>query len=101
MEEEFRITINITDKQYALYIERNEDVEKNIRDAAAQINKQVALYRARYAKKETTNRDLLAMVSLQLSKENLELEAKTETKTFVEQIGNTIKRVDDFLEKFE
>lgn len=101
MEEDFRITININNKQYVLYIERTPAKEALMRNAGAVINKQVALYRARYAKEEITDKDLLAMVALQLSKENLELKAITETKTFAERVGNAVQRIDDFLEQFE
>ena len=100
MNDKFLININIAGKQYSLYINRNEHEEEIIRKAAIQINKQLEQYRTIYSASEVSERDLLAMVSLQLSKENLELEEKKSTEPFEKTIKESIHTMDNFLKDF-
>lgn len=92
-DDKFVINIEIAGKEYSLTIPRQE--EELVRSAAKQINRQILRYRQHFTT-EVDMKDLLAMVTLQLSIDNLQLEARNDTVPFTE----TIQRLTSELEMY-
>jgi len=82
--DKFLINVNIADKSYSLWI--NRDDEAMAREAAKQIYTKIAQYGRVYDKSSVDTKDLLAMTALQLSINNLQLEEKNDTAPFEDKI---------------
>lgn len=89
------IRVNIADRYYPLKVER-EDEEK-IRDAAKQINEKIALYKSTYADKDM--QDFLAMAALQFVTKMIEINARTNDLTLVEDIKMLTDELEDYLKE--
>ena len=97
--DERHIRVEIADKTYGLWIERNEETEFLVREAAKQIRRGLILYRQEFDEASVDTKDLLAMVALQLSINNLQLKNNNDTAPFEEKIRQLNDELESFLDK--
>ena len=95
MDDKFLIHVEIADKSYGLWINRED--EQLARDAAKQIRTKINQYRLSFSQSEVDVKDLLAMVAFQLSMSNLQLEKKNDTNPFTEKIQELTEDIDNYL----
>lgn len=95
MDDRFLIHLEIADKSYGLWINREE--EQLARDAAKHIRFKINQYRQHFAKSDLDVKDLLAMVALQLSMNNLQLEDKNDTSPVTDKIQELTGEIEQYL----
>lgn len=95
MNDKFLIHVEIADKSYGLWIDRDD--EQLARDAAKQIRSKINQYRLNFTQSEVDVKDLLAMVAFQLSLHNLQLEGKNDTSPFTEKIQQLTEQLESYL----
>ncbi|MDR1879844.1 MAG: cell division protein ZapA [Tannerellaceae bacterium] len=96
--EKFLIHLEVAGKDYGLWINRNDEREEQLlRDAARQIKNKVIQYRQHFSNSKIDVKDTLAMVSLQLSRENLQLEERNDTSPFTEKLQQLIDDLERYL----
>lgn len=96
MGDKFLIHVEIADKTYGLWIQRED--EEIIREAAKQLRTKLNLYRQKFAKSEPDTKELLAMVALQLAVNKLQLEDKNDTTPFTDKIQQLTNELEVYLE---
>lgn len=96
MDEKFLIHVEIADKQYGLWIRRDE--EEFVREAAKRLRKKINECRQNYTKSDLDMKDLLAMVALQLSVYSLLLEKENDMAPFTEKIEQLTSELEMYLE---
>ncbi|PIP54493.1 MAG: cell division protein ZapA [Bacteroidetes bacterium CG23_combo_of_CG06-09_8_20_14_all_32_9] len=94
-DEKLTIRVNIADRYYPLTIKKFE--EEQVRKSAKLINDTVLQYKKLYVDKD--EQDFLAMALLQYVTKLIELEAKQNIATFVEQIKEIDHDLEDYLQK--
>ncbi len=95
MDEKLSIRINIGNKTYPMYINRNE--EESIRKAAKIINDKLIQYQNKYADRDPF--DLLAMTSLQFVKELVDCKDKNDLDLFNEELKQINLNLEHFIKK--
>jgi len=95
MDDKFLIHVEIAEKSYGLWINRED--EELARDAAKQIRLKINQYRLKFAKSNLDVKDLLAMVAFQLSMNNLQLEDKNDTDPFTDKIQQITTELEMYL----
>lgn len=95
MDERFLIHLEIADKSYGLWINRED--EQQARDAAKQIRFKINQYRQHFAKSDLDVKDLLAMVALQLSINNLQLEDTNDTSPVTDKLQELTGEIEQYL----
>lgn len=97
MDDKFLIHLEIADKSYGLWINRED--EQLARNAAKQIRTKMNQYRQNFAQSDVDVKDLLAMVAFQLSMHNLQLEEKNDTSPFTEKIQQLTVQLEGYLKE--
>lgn len=97
MDDKFLIHLEIADKSYGLWINRED--EQLARNAAKQIRTKMNQYRQNFAQSDVDVKDLLAMVAFQLSMHNLQLEEKDDTSPFTEKIQQLTVQLEGYLKE--
>lgn len=97
MDDKFLIHLEIADKSYGLWINRED--EQLARNAAKQIRIKMNQYRQNFAQSDVDVKDLLAMVAFQLSMHNLQLEEKNDTSPFTEKIQQLTVQLEGYLKE--
>ncbi|MDH6535503.1 cell division protein ZapA [Parabacteroides sp. 52] len=97
MDDKFLIHVEIADKSYGIWINREE--EELIREAAKRLRKKLYQYRQKYAKSELDIKDLLAMVALELAVNNRQWEDKNDTSPFTDKIQQLTNELEIYLEE--
>lgn len=95
MNDKFLIHVEIADKSYGLWIDRDD--EELARDAAKQIRTKINQYRLHFPQSEVDVKDLLAMVTFQLSMNNLQLKGKNDTSPFTDKIQQLTAQLESYL----
>lgn len=95
MDDKFLIHVEIADKSYGLWINRQD--EERARSAAKQIRAKINQYRQNFSQSDVDVKDLLAMVAFQLSMHNLELEEKNDASPFTERIQELTAQLESYL----
>ncbi|MDR1981876.1 MAG: cell division protein ZapA [Tannerellaceae bacterium] len=94
----FLIHVEIAGKEYGLWINRNDEHEEQlVREAARQIKNKLIQYRQHFSNSKIDVKDMLAMVTLQLSRENLQLEEQNDTSPFTEKLQQLISELEHYL----
>lgn len=95
MDDKLLIHLDILGKYYPLWVKRDE--AHLARDAAKQISTKVLQYQQSFKHPDLDIKDMLIMVALQLSIENLKLEAKNDTTPFIEKIEQLTGELEKYL----
>jgi len=97
MDNKFLIHVEIADKSYGIWINRDE--EEMIREAAKQLRHKLYQYRQKYTQSDLEIKDLLAMVALQLAVKSTKLEDKNDTSPFTDKIQQLTNELEIYLEE--
>ncbi len=95
MDDKLSIKVNVADRYYPLKIERKD--EEKIRKAARLINEKVLQYKQRYLDKDV--QDFLAMAALQYVTKVIEMEGKTDTTPFEQQLQDLNEELEAYLKR--
>ncbi len=96
MDDHIRINVQIAEKNYPIWINRED--EALAREAGKQIQNLVLKYRQQYSSGKISSWDALAMATFQISVENLKLQDRNDTSPYTEKIQELTGEIKRYLE---
>lgn len=96
MDEQIRINVQIAEKNYPIWINRED--EALAREAGKQIQNLVLKYRLQYPANKISSGDALAMVAFQMSVQNLQLLERNNTAPYTGKIQELTQEIKIYLE---